>query len=542
MVEDVQLPPWAHNDPREFIRLHRKALESDYVSEHLHHWIDLIFGYQQRGVESEKIQNVYMDMTYEGTVKIDQVADPFMRRAMIAQVENFGISAKQIFIRPHPKKNIPSLTAPQNHLMSKVGKMSGSSTDLVKIDEAEHAQFMEWHLPLTAPLMSLSSSKQTIDLKCLDSTQSLNEAIYDIFITAEKVLFLGKGKSALFPKGTKYLDWSSTDGNIDLCYAPSYQHHHHVTPSSLSMSSTSPRSNNDSSMTTSNIKPIMTMERVHLSQITCMAISKCGAFVITGGKDAVVTISRLWKSTHRAAVVGLKQRRRFKSICKLNGHEDEITCVAISVEFNLIMSGSADGTAILWDLRRKTYAREVGGHGSAVSHIGINSGSGNVTTVCRSDIRIWSINGDLLACAKLEQHHMSRVTTLYCTRCDIWQDGVSIITGHSYGMIGCWKIVYPSDQLAKASQKEISSEKATEDEIKDREKAVPVRNIYSSSSLELETNENKLVIPSCELEPVVKLASKHKSTITAISMTQTQRQFITADAEGRSIRWSANDG
>jgi len=33
---DVQLPPWAKDDPREFIRLHRAALESDYVSSHLH--------------------------------------------------------------------------------------------------------------------------------------------------------------------------------------------------------------------------------------------------------------------------------------------------------------------------------------------------------------------------------------------------------------------------------------------------------------------------------------------------------------------------
>ena len=43
-VGDVGLPPWAHGSTDEFIRLQREALESDYVSEHLNEWVDLIFG------------------------------------------------------------------------------------------------------------------------------------------------------------------------------------------------------------------------------------------------------------------------------------------------------------------------------------------------------------------------------------------------------------------------------------------------------------------------------------------------------------------
>ena len=45
-VGDVVLPPWAKRSARKFIRKHRKALESDFASENLHHWINLIFGYK----------------------------------------------------------------------------------------------------------------------------------------------------------------------------------------------------------------------------------------------------------------------------------------------------------------------------------------------------------------------------------------------------------------------------------------------------------------------------------------------------------------
>jgi hypothetical protein len=39
----IKLPPWAANDPHEFVRQNRNALESEYVSANLHNLIDLIF-------------------------------------------------------------------------------------------------------------------------------------------------------------------------------------------------------------------------------------------------------------------------------------------------------------------------------------------------------------------------------------------------------------------------------------------------------------------------------------------------------------------
>lgn len=74
VVDDVRLPPWA-KDAFDFVRIHRLALESEQVSQHLHHWIDLVFGYKQRGNEAVKAANVFYYLTYEGAVDLSLVRD-----------------------------------------------------------------------------------------------------------------------------------------------------------------------------------------------------------------------------------------------------------------------------------------------------------------------------------------------------------------------------------------------------------------------------------------------------------------------------------
>eukprot|EP00615_Pteridomonas_danica_P005817 CAMPEP_0114332244 /NCGR_PEP_ID=MMETSP0101-20121206/2953_1 /TAXON_ID=38822 ORGANISM="Pteridomonas danica, Strain PT" /NCGR_SAMPLE_ID=MMETSP0101 /ASSEMBLY_ACC=CAM_ASM_000211 /LENGTH=2382 /DNA_ID=CAMNT_0001462853 /DNA_START=527 /DNA_END=7678 /DNA_ORIENTATION=- len=79
-VGDVELPYWAKT-PEEFIAVQRAALESDYVSNNLHHWVDLIFGYKQRGKAAIEANNVFYYLTYFGMVDISKIEDPIMRVA-----------------------------------------------------------------------------------------------------------------------------------------------------------------------------------------------------------------------------------------------------------------------------------------------------------------------------------------------------------------------------------------------------------------------------------------------------------------------------
>ncbi|PSN35689.1 Neurobeachin [Blattella germanica] len=103
-VGDVELPPWA-SSPEEFVRINRMALESEFVSCQLHQWIDLIFGYKQRGPEAVRATNVFYYLTYEGSVDMDNISDPVMKEAIENQIRNFGQTPSQLLMEPHPPRS-----------------------------------------------------------------------------------------------------------------------------------------------------------------------------------------------------------------------------------------------------------------------------------------------------------------------------------------------------------------------------------------------------------------------------------------------------
>lgn len=108
VVDDVELPPWAEGDYYQFIRVMRDALESDYVSEHLPEWIDLIFGYKQQGEEAIRAVNVFHYLSYPGSVDLDRIENEHERAVAVSIIHNFGQTPLQIFKRKHPSKICPS--------------------------------------------------------------------------------------------------------------------------------------------------------------------------------------------------------------------------------------------------------------------------------------------------------------------------------------------------------------------------------------------------------------------------------------------------
>ncbi|WBW74413.1 beige protein-like protein Lvs1 [Schizosaccharomyces osmophilus] len=103
-INDVILPPWAKGDPAIFVQKNREALESKYASSHLHEWIDLVFGYKQRGEEAVESTNVFHNLSYQGSVDLEDIENEFELAAAVGIIHNFGQTPKQVFKRPHPPR------------------------------------------------------------------------------------------------------------------------------------------------------------------------------------------------------------------------------------------------------------------------------------------------------------------------------------------------------------------------------------------------------------------------------------------------------
>ena len=67
-LNEVVMPSWCENNPFLFTEKYRKLLESQNID--INPWINLIFGYTQRGIKAQKIGNLYLPYCYDGVMNL----------------------------------------------------------------------------------------------------------------------------------------------------------------------------------------------------------------------------------------------------------------------------------------------------------------------------------------------------------------------------------------------------------------------------------------------------------------------------------------
>ncbi|XP_063780672.1 neurobeachin-like protein 2 isoform X2 [Pseudophryne corroboree] len=346
-VDNVVLPRWA-SSPEDFIYKHRKALESEYVSAHLHKWIDLIFGYKQRGEAAVEALNVFYYCTYEGVVDLDAVADETERKALEGIISNFGQTPCQLLKEPHPAR----LSA--EHAARRLARMDTYSPNLFeKLSELK--PFFVEGLVEGVPLVQAIVPKQ-------QAHTFMTQGSPDILVTVSADGLLGTHGWLPYDRNLSNYFSFTKDPTISNATTKRFLCGPFALGAELS-SRTLCVSHDakllfsgghwDNSLQVTSLskgKVVCHISR-HIDVVTCLALDLCGIYLISGSRD---TTCMVWEVLQQGGFsCGLSP----KPVQVLYGHNDEVTCVAISTELDMAVSGSKDGTVIVHTIRLGQFMR-----------------------------------------------------------------------------------------------------------------------------------------------------------------------------------------
>eukprot|EP01156_Anaeramoeba_ignava_P023531 Anaeramoba_ignava/c21607_g2_i1.p1 GENE.c21607_g2_i1~~c21607_g2_i1.p1 ORF type:complete len:816 (-),score=192.59 c21607_g2_i1:24-2402(-) len=375
-ISNVELPPWAESS-QHYVHILQTALESPAVSEHIHEWIDLIFGYKQQGEEAVRAFNVFHNLTYEESVNYLMTLEDEEQQSVEAQIEMFGQTPPQLFSSPHPKR-LPAPT--HSHLLptwnthspeqiNQLYSVVVSEYPLVLIDLIESQRNL--------PIMNLHGK-----LVCLDFATQFR-AFHWVPLKSKFTQFeleLDTYRPRNLCGMISSMKISPQVWNISLVFALSQDKKYLVIGGFW-----------DASFHIASMKNFNTTQKIshHIDLVTCIELQE--RYLITGSKD---TTSTIWNFDPKSGVVDELP------IAVLSGHTGPITSVALNIPNNIAVSVSIDGLCLVYRLSDGLFVRSISINPHPVPFNLVRiSHSGDIFLASLSDfiIRRYDINGCLLA-------------------------------------------------------------------------------------------------------------------------------------------------
>ncbi|XP_068236758.1 protein FAN-like [Palaemon carinicauda] len=371
-VGNVELPPWA-DGPQGVLKKMREALESDYVSNNLHHWIDLIFGYKQNGEEAEKADNLFYYLCYEGAVDLAEITDLNERLAHEVQITEFGQVPKQLFQHPHPRRSRSFGLYNSLHLTSARTDSCESSEGKEEIESDKEGNF-----EVLAPIAESRNFWQRLaELKQLRSCRVHREGINAVAFSADSGSILTAGQDAL----------------LKIFTLPEFNQIRSLRIGSLATASCLHIPGTDTvligswdnvvyrySLQYSHVDPFV---EAHNDAISCMEWRD--NILVTGSWDCTV---KVWKLEGGAD--GMLRRKEKDSVSKygkaghLNplcignsivcemDHDSMVTCVALHPGGSYLAVGTHDGVLVIWVLPKGIALHQVNCHVRSINAVAWN--------------------------------------------------------------------------------------------------------------------------------------------------------------------------
>ncbi|CAI8599125.1 unnamed protein product [Vicia faba] len=405
-IGDVFLPPWSKGSPEEFIRRNREALESEYVSSNLHHWIDLVFGYKQRGKPAVEAANIFYYLTYEGAVDLETTEDDMQRAAIEDQIANFGQTPIQMFRKKHPRRGPPIPIARPLYFAPD----SISLTSIVS--NTSHSSSAILYVGLMDSNVILVNEGLNLSVKTWLSTQLQSGGNFTF--SGSQDLFFGVGSELLSPRKIGIPVPEHVEHG-EQCFATMQ------TPSENFLISCGNWENSFQVISLSDGRMVQSI-RQHKDVVSCIAVTSDGSILATGSYDTTVMVWEVFRGKTEKRIRNSQSELPRKNTVIIEtpchilcGHDDIITCLYVSHELDIIISGSKDGTCVFHTLREGRYVRSLRHpSGSPISKL-VVSQHGQIVIYADDDLslHLYSINGKHLAASESN----GRLNTIQLSKC-----------------------------------------------------------------------------------------------------------------------------
>uniref|UniRef100_A0A672J918 Neurobeachin-like protein 2 n=1 Tax=Salarias fasciatus TaxID=181472 RepID=A0A672J918_SALFA len=408
-VTDVVLPRWA-TSREDFIRKHRKALESEHVSSHLHEWIDLIFGYKQRGEEAVDALNVFYYCTYEGAVDLDAIANENERKALEGIISNFGQTPCQLLKEPHPPRMSAENAARRQARLDTLPPSIFEQLEKLR----PFVEVVSDGLPLVQAVVPKNKNRPFM----IQHSDTLVTVSSNGLIGTHSWLPYDKQIANYFTF-TKDPNMTKTQRFLSGPFSPEVGLSARVLVVSNDGRLLFSGGHWDCSLRVTQLGKGKLVGRIcrHIDVVTCLALDLCGIYLISGSKD---TSCIVWQVLQQGGFSSGLSPRPVQILC---GHDQEVTCVAISTELDMAVSGSKDGTVIVHTVRRGQFLRTLRPPGDSsvpaqISELQVGMEGHIVVQTSLEEcshrkgkysVHVYSVNGCLLSSVTMEE----QVTALH---------------------------------------------------------------------------------------------------------------------------------
>lgn len=354
----IELPPWAEN-PLEFIYQQRKALESEFVSNSINSWFDLIWGVKQRGSNAELSFNIYQENLYaERNQQIMETSEVMQIQQL---QEKYGVVPFRLFNSPHPRvlpknedtckfdRKIIVQTQSHNLLFAAIRFISSYVYSIFYIDRNGDViadKFNFFQLEEQAQCTNVNSGKVQLNVSSSFIFPDRRNELHRSFTTKSGIVqtiasssnsnlsaldVAGSLKAVVINAKSAIRKQISNFSDLDFTFVPKLNNF------SILGKSVAVVDGHKNFISLIDMKTGTKAKfPAHHSGVLC--IHSDGEYFVAAGKDAVVNLYSVSDLT--------------RTIFSIPLYRDQIVCCAVSSKYKLIASGTKDGYLVLSSISR----------------------------------------------------------------------------------------------------------------------------------------------------------------------------------------------